>query len=91
MSKMRLLSIVTEVLLGRSRSPEAAFSPEQRQAEDDWLTLPDAIACPRCGAVYLGETDPDTEPVEREDQEWEAIGRLAAECPAHPDYFVVGI
>lgn len=88
---MRLLSLVTGVLLGRSRPQQTASAAQSRPARDAWLTLPDVIACPMCDVLYTGETDLEGEPGEREDQELEAMNRLAAECPDHPDYFVVGI
>jgi hypothetical protein len=34
---------------------------------------------------------PDDEPWDLEEQEWEAITRLAAECPDHARVFAVGL
>jgi hypothetical protein len=75
-------------LLGRSASQAAPAPALSREA---WLAIPDAVACPRCGAIYVGESCSEEEPAADEDQGWEAIDRLAAECPNHVEYFVVGI
>ncbi len=87
----RLLSRVAGGLLGWTRErPPAAPQPSARSRED-WLAIPDAVACPVCGAVYVGESPPGEDPGVHEDQGWEAIDRLAAECPNHDDFFIVGV
>jgi hypothetical protein len=85
----RLLSRITDGLLGRCRARPA--SPRAGDIRDAWLAIPGAVACPVCGAVYVGEGYPDDDSGAHEDEGWEAIDRLAAECPNHRDYFIVGI
>jgi hypothetical protein len=83
------LSRVTGGLLGRRHAVSA--SVPSGTARDAWLTIPGAVACPTCGAVYVGEDFEDGSPGAHEDEGWEAIDRLAAQCPNHPDYFVVWV
>ncbi len=85
----RLLSRVAGGLWGRRRARPAP-SPAA-DARDAWLAIPDAVACPICGAVYVGEGYTDAGEGAHEDEGWEAIDLLTAECPDHRDYFVVGI
>ena len=78
-------------LLGRSSSRTPPATSVSREAREEWLAIPGAVACPRCGAIYVGESCWEEEPAADEDQGWEAIDRLADECPNHVDYFVVGL
>lgn len=47
------------------------------------------IACPSCGLGYVADRDA-AEPWDLEALEWEAVSRLAGECPDHPHRFAVG-
>ena len=93
---VRLLRRLTAGLLNRDRPRRAALSsPPTPRVNDIIADAPcfptDVVACPHCGALYLAETEPGEETGELEDQEWEAIGRLADECPDHASYFIVGL
>ena len=47
------------------------------------------VRCPRCGALYVADLEPDEEPWDLEALEWAAIKRLDAECPDHAHAFAV--
>ena len=49
------------------------------------------VACPRCGATYIGECLPEEMLHDVESCRDQSFGLLAAECPRHRSIFVVGI
>ena len=50
---------------------------------------PVEVRCPRCGALYVADLEPDAEPWDLEALEWAATVRLEAECPDHAHAFAV--
>jgi hypothetical protein len=51
---------------------------------------PLTVDCPRCGDRYVAELHPYEEWPDLEEQEWEAVTALEAECPEHAHFFEVG-
>lgn len=51
---------------------------------------PFTVECPTCGALYLADKTTYDEPYDLDGLEWEALTRLADECPDHPHAFAVG-
>ena len=51
---------------------------------------PITIECPKCGDLYIADLALDEEPFDLEEQEWEALYELEAECPDHRYCVAVG-
>jgi hypothetical protein len=49
------------------------------------------VACPGCGALFIGECLTEELPHDLESCRGQALRRLGEECPRHPRIFVVGV
>ena len=71
---------------GRLRELVAAWNLPPEYAPIDMII----VACPRCGAEFFPDLDPEEEPITLEEDEWAARVRLDGECPDHAHRFEVG-